>query len=58
MERGLGNLRLRWNVLRVVAAAIAIATFAVTLATIPLAIWILWVLALLIGTAVSTVALV
>jgi hypothetical protein len=58
MERGLGNLRTRWNLLRVVAAAIAIATFAVTLATIPLAIWILWVLVLLIGAAVSTVALV
>ena len=58
MESSLGNLRLRWNLLRAIAAAIAIATFTLTLTTIPVAIWILWVLGLVIGIAVSTIALV
>jgi hypothetical protein len=57
MESGLGKLRLRWNVLRLIAAAIAIATFTLILVSIPAAISILWILALLIGIAVSTVAL-
>jgi len=58
VESSLGNLRLRWNVLRVIAAAIAIATFTLILTTIPPAISILWVLALLTGSAVSTIAVV
>jgi hypothetical protein len=56
MESSLGNLRLRWNILRAIAAAIAIATFTLTLILIPVAIWILWVLGLIIGIAVSTIA--
>ena len=41
-----------------IAAVIAIATFALILTTIPIAIWTLWVSALLIGIAVTSLALV
>ena len=58
MESSLANIRLRWNLLRGVASAIAIATFTLTLSAIPVTIWFLWVLALLVGVVISIVALV
>jgi len=56
MKNSLANLRFRWNLLRAISTAIAIATFTLILATIPLTTWILWVLALVIGIGVSIVA--
>ena len=58
MENSVVKLRLRWNLLRVMAAAIAITTFILALTRIPAAIWILWVLELLIGVIVSAFAVV
>jgi len=58
MENSVVKLRLRWNLLRVMAAAIAITTFILALTRIPAAIWILWVLVLLIGVIVSAFAVV
>jgi len=58
MESSLATLRLRWNLLRGVASAIAIATFTIILSTIPVTIWFLWVLALLVGVVISILALV
>ncbi len=58
MESSLANLRLRWNLLRGVACAVAIATFTLILSIIPVTIWALWLLALLVGVFTSVFALV
>jgi len=58
MEGSLANLRLRWNVLRGFASAIAIVTFTLLLSTIPATIWVLWFLALVVGFVTSILALV
>ncbi len=58
MEGSLANLRLRWNVLRGFASAIAIATFILILSTVPATIWVLWFLALVVGFVTSVFALV
>ena len=58
MENSVVKLRLRWNLLRVMAAAIAITTFILALTRIPAAIWILGVLVLPIGITVSALAVV
>jgi len=58
MESSLRNLRLRWNLLRAIGASIAIVTFTLILVTIPVGIWILWVLPLLIGVGVTILAVI
>ena len=58
MESSLRNLRLRWNLLRAIGASIAIVTFTLILVTIPVGIWILWVLPLLIGVGVTIFAVI
>lgn len=58
MERSVANLRFRWAFLRGVACTIALATFTLILSTIPITIWLLWILVLLGGVVASIVALV
>jgi len=56
MEGSLANLRLRWNILRSFAGAIAIVTFTLILSAIPTTIWALWLMALAVGVVTSVIA--